>query len=223
MTLTEQRVAVKRVLFGPSGTYPNDSRKVLELAGTGVGEDFGGASEQVLAQFLDYFADHVIASRPLGHSFEELLDDLFCGDLPEDLLDDAAERCSAGNDDQSRCAMNINEQRAAVKHLVFGGMTHGEIVEWLYELGVAELLTRAYGTYDSETLTVSDEGVGRFMELVADNLLATRKRGQSPDDPLGVLLEEECWGDVDKARMARAVDRIDEAADRAVREIRQEV
>jgi hypothetical protein len=80
---------VKRSIFNS-----NDPREVLEAAGEWIGANFAGASEQVLAQFTDYFADHVLAGRRLGQSVADLLDDLFWGDFDEDLLNDAAERAA---------------------------------------------------------------------------------------------------------------------------------
>lgn len=89
----KQRNCVKNNIFGVKGDL-NNPRHVLETAGGWIGANFAGASEEQLTQFMDYFADHVIAGRPLGQSVEDLIDDLIWGDLDEVLLDDAAERAA---------------------------------------------------------------------------------------------------------------------------------
>jgi hypothetical protein len=89
MTDSSQRTSIKRIIFGS-----NDARCVLETAGGWIDVDFVGASEQTLERFMDYFADHLIAGRPLGQSVDDFVDDLFWGDFDDDVLNDSAERAA---------------------------------------------------------------------------------------------------------------------------------
>jgi hypothetical protein len=90
-THEEQRNQVKAAIFG---LHRNDAHTLLETAGEWIDVNFENASEQALTLFMDCFADHVLAGRPLGQTVSDLLDDLMWGDFNEDLLDDAAERAT---------------------------------------------------------------------------------------------------------------------------------
>ncbi len=95
-----------------------------------------------------------------------------------------------------------------------------ETVDWMYFLGADAVLDRAQQLDGPDSFgEATGKVVGRFKDLVIDHLIAARKREQSPDDPLAVLLEQWFWEDVDKARIDRAIHRLDEAAKLAVHDL----
>ena len=101
---------------------------------------------------------------------------------------------------------------------IFGEWGH-ETVDWMYFLGADPVLDRAQQLDGDDSREETDKVLYRFMDLVIDHLLAARKREWSPDDPLAVLLEHYFWDDVDKARIERAIARLDEAAKLAIRDL----
>lgn len=145
---------------------------------------------------------------------------------PDELAAIAAELQAEASKDRKReiseAADLLCKQRDAIRKLLFGGQTGGYTLEWLSSIGGADVVRRAEqedSLKGPECIEAVDQLIGRFMDIVIDDLLALREREQSDDDPIIVLLEDDYGYDVDKDRMTRAVARIDAAADRAVRKL----